>query len=445
MRKWMTVVTLAAALTLVVVFGVTGTAHADWLTDLERPFREALESGSWGLALGFVFAAGLATSLTPCVYPMIAITVSVFGARQAESRVQSALLSTCFVLGIAALFTPLGLVAALTGGVFGSALSSPWVLGGLAILFIILALSMFGAFEMNLPPALQNKLAQVGGVGYKGAFALGFVSGLIAAPCTGPVLAFLLTWIGTSGSAAFGALALFIYSLGLGMLFWVVGTFAVSLPKSGRWLEWIKSIFGTVMLVMAVYYLRDLMPFDRPVERQTWFVGLGLALLVAGIAIGAIHLSYHDHQTMTRVRKTGGIALSVVGAVMAIFWLEALPAGAKIDWLDDYDSARELATNESRPLLVDFGASWCGACGELDRETFSDPRVVAAARSHEFVPVRIDLSPGETTPEKEAVLASYEQHGLPLVVFHDREGHEVHRVTSFVEPAEFLQMMEGVE
>ncbi|NIR28438.1 MAG: hypothetical protein GWN84_03755, partial [Gammaproteobacteria bacterium] len=161
MRRWMTAGAIAAALTLALVFGVTETAYADWLSDLERPFREALESGSWSVALGFVFLAGLATSLTPCVYPMIAITVSVFGARQAESRVQSAMLSTAFVLGIAALFTPLGLIAALTGGVFGAALSSPWVLGGLAILFIALALSMFGAFEMNLPPALQNKLAQV--------------------------------------------------------------------------------------------------------------------------------------------------------------------------------------------------------------------------------------------------------------------------------------------
>jgi thiol:disulfide interchange protein DsbD len=441
----MTVGAFATALTLVLVFGLTETAHADWLSDLERPFREALESGSWSVALGFVFLAGLATSLTPCVYPMIAITVSVFGARQAESRVQSALLSTSFVLGIAALFTPLGLVAAMTGGVFGAALASPWVLGGLAILFIALALSMFGAFEMNLPPSLQNKLAQVGGVGYKGAFALGFVSGLIAAPCTGPVLAFLLTWIGTTGSATFGGVALFVYSIGLGMLFWVVGTFAVSLPKSGRWLEWIKSIFGTVMLVMAAYYLRDLLPFDRPVERETWLVGLGLALVVGGVAIGAIHLSYHDPSKVSRARKTSGIALSVVGAMMAIFWLEALPAGAKIDWLEDYDSARELAQAESRPLLVDFGASWCGACGELDRHTFSDPRVVAAARDRQFVPVRIDLSPGEDTPEKRAVLASYEQRGLPLIVFHDREGNEVERITSFVEPAEFLQLMEGVD
>ena len=445
MRRWMTASAMTLAIAAVVVFGLTETAHADWLTDLERPFREALESGSWGVALGFVFLAGLATSLTPCVYPMIAITVSVFGARQAESRIQSALLSTSFVLGIAALFTPLGVTVALTGGVFGSLLANPWVLSGLALLFTALALSMFGAFEMNLPPALQNRLAQVGGIGYKGAFALGFVSGLIAAPCTGPVLAFLLTWIGTTGSAGFGGVALFTYSMGLGVLFWVVGTFAVALPKSGRWLEWIKSIFGIVMLVMALYYLRDLMPWDRPVERETWLVGGGLAALALGIAIGAVHLSYHDPSVVTRVRKTIGVAAAVLGTVAAIFWLEALPPGAKIDWMEDYAEARQLALDEERPLLVDFGASWCGACGELDRHTFSDPRVVAAARDLRFVSVHIDLSPDQDTEEKRAVLASYEQRGLPLVVLHNSAGDEVDRVTSFMEPEEFLQVMASVD
>ena len=236
-------------------------ARADALGDLEAPFRAALESGSFGMALGLVFLGGIATSFTPCVYPMIAITVSVFGARQTETRMQGALLSTAFVLGIAALFTPLGLVAAMTGGVFGSALSSPIVLIGLSLLFLGLAASMFGAFDLDLPSGLKNRLAMVGGVGVKGAFVLGLCSALIAAPCTGPVLGFLLTWVGTTGNVAFGALSLFVYALGLGLLFWLVGTFSVTLPKSGQWLEWIKSVFGIVMVVAA--HLLRARP-DRP-------------------------------------------------------------------------------------------------------------------------------------------------------------------------------------
>ena len=177
MRKgaWVGLVGFVAALL------AEGQASADTLGELTAPFATALQDGSYAGALGLIFVAGLATSLTPCVYPMIAITVSVFGARQAESRARAALLSTSFVLGIAALFTPLGVVSALTGNAFGSALASPWVLGTLSALFAVMAFSMFGLFELTLPSKLQNRLAQAGGFGIRGAFVLGFVNGLIAA------------------------------------------------------------------------------------------------------------------------------------------------------------------------------------------------------------------------------------------------------------------------
>ena len=419
-----------------------GTARADWLADLEAPFRNALDSGGLGFAfaLGVIFLAGLVTSLTPCVYPMIAITVSVFGARQVKSKWEGAMLSSFFVLGMACLFTPLGIIVAMTGGVFGSALASPWVLGGLALLFFTFALSMFGAFELNLPAGLRNRLAQTGGVGKKGAFLLGLVSALIAAPCTGPVIGVLLSWVATTGNVTFGALSLFVYSLGLGLLFWCVGTFAVTLPKSGKWLEWIKSIFGVVMMVMALFYIRDLLPFTLPSERNSTWMGVSIALFALGLVMGAIHLSYHTPKMSVRIRKTVGVLFAVIGAVSMVCWLQALPSGAKIQWAENYDQARKMAKESQKPLLVDFGASWCGACGELDRHTFSDPRVVAAAQ--DFIAVRIDLSPGEDTPDKRAVLASYSQKGLPLVVLHDRSGEEVKRITSFVEPDTFLADMQ---
>lgn len=441
-RKLASLFTVAAVVPITLV---AATAQADWLSDLEAPFREALESGNYTIALAFIFAAGLATSLTPCVYPMIAITVSVFGAREAKSRAQGMLLSTVFVLGIAALFTPLGVVSALSGNLFSAWLSNPWLLGFLAIFFVVLSLSMFGAFELNLPPALQNKLAQAGGVGYKGAFVMGLVSGLIAAPCTGPPLLVLLGYIGKSGDVTFGALGLFFYSIGLGLLFWLVGTFAVNLPKSGKWLEWVKSVFGAVMIVMALYYIRDLLPFERPAERAMWLIAVGGGLLLAGIAIGGIHLSYHGSDWKVITRKTSGIAMIVLGATAAIWYLEALPPGVKIAWQDDYEAARAQAEDEGRPLMVDFTASWCGACGELDRDTFSDPRVVAASLDRGVIPVKIDLSPDKITDEKEAILSSYEQRGLPLVVLHDREGEEVARVTAFMEPDEFLELLERVD
>jgi thiol:disulfide interchange protein DsbD len=434
---------LGAAITMLLCAAAAATARADSLTDLEKPFSAALEQGSWAYALLLIFGAGIATSLTPCVYPMIAITVSVFGARESKSRTEAAMLSSSFVLGIAALFTPLGLFAATTGGVFGAALANPIVLVGLALLFLALALSMFGAFDIDLPSGLKNRLATVGGVGYKGAFFLGFCNALIAAPCTGPVLGFLLTWVGTTGNVAFGAIALFTYALGLGLLFFVVGTFSVALPKSGKWLEWVKSVFGIVMVVAAIYYLRDLIPGLMGLPKHTpVFLLTGLGLFVAGILLGAVHLSFHDHSGATRARKALAIAVSVTGLAAMVGYTQVLPEGTHIQWGEDYQAALVRGKAEQKPVLVDFGASWCGACKELEAKTFSDPRVVR--EGERFIPVRIDLSPGKVSDEKQQLLANYEQRGLPLVVMHKPTGEVAARVTSFVEADEFLHMMRAV-
>jgi thiol:disulfide interchange protein DsbD len=371
---------------------------------------------------------------------MTAITVSIFGARESKSRTQAAMLSSSFVLGIAALFTPLGLFAATTGGVFGAALASPVVLVALALLFLTLAASMFGAFDLDLPSGLKNRLASIGGVGYKGAFFLGFSSALVAAPCTGPVLGFLLTWVGTTGNVAFGAVALFVYALGLGTLFWVVGTFSVSLPKSGRWLASVKSVFGIVMVVAAVYYLRDLIPGLMAIPTHTLgFLASGLALFVVGVALGAVHLSFHAASVKTRARKGFAVLVSVTGLCAVVGYTQALPDGAQIPWGDDYHAALQRAKAEHKPVLVDFGASWCGACKELEAKTFSDPRVVH--EGEHFISVRIDLSPGKASAEKQQLLARYQQRGLPLVVLHKSTGEIAARVTSFVEPDRMLDLM----
>jgi len=405
------------------------------LGSLTDPFRDALEQGSFGLALGLIFVAGLATALTPCVYPMIAITVSVFGARETKSRLEGAMLSGAFVLGIAALFTPLGMISAVTGSAMGSALGNPIVVSVLALLFLAMAVSMFGAFDMNLPPAVANKLAQVGGKGYRGAFLVGFVSGVIAAPCTGPVITVLLTWVGTTRSVGFGALSLFVYSMGLGVLFFLVGTFAVALPKSGRWLDWIKSVFGVAMVVLALYYLKRFWPAQPPALRTDMWLWGSLGAAVLGVALGAVHLSFKYTGLVERVRKGVGVTLAVAGVLSAVTWLEALPPGAHISWGDDYVAARDQARERSMPLLVDFGAEWCNACKELDHEAFSDPRVVAEAQR--FVAVRVDMTEN-TAANTRLLTQTYRQPGLPLVVIHGADGDETARVTGLVSADELL-------
>ncbi len=422
------------------ILAMSGVAEADTLSDLAGRFDTALSSESYALALGVCFLAGLFTAFTPCVYPMIAITVSVFGAREARSRFDGAMLSGVFVLGIAALFTPLGILSAMTGTAMGFTAGSPWVLIPLSIIFLAMALSMFGAFDLALPAAMQNRLAQVGGSGLKGAFGVGVVNGLIAAPCTGPVLTVLLTWVATTNDVAFGGLALFVYSLGLGTLFFFVGTFAVSLPKSGAWLDGVKSVFGVVMVAVALYYLRNVLPIPRPEAQTNSWLGASALLALVGVALGAIHLSFKQTSLLERARKGMGISLSVVGLLGAVLWSEALPplpAGAQINWLDDYAAAREMAEAERRPLLVDFGADWCMSCKELEHEVLIDPRVVSESRR--FVSVRVDMT--DISADETALLASYEQPGLPLVVMHNGDGSEQARVTGMMDAEAFLSLL----
>lgn len=424
-------------------------ARADFASELG--VEEALSEGSWGIALGMMFLGGLLTALTPCVYPMIAITVSVFGAREAKSKAHGAFLSSMYVLGICALFTPLGMVAALGGGIFGAALAEWYVVFPMAIFFVVMAAAMFGAFELALPPSVQNRLATMGGLGPKGAFVLGLVGGLIAAPCTGPVLSGLLAWIATTQNMWFGGLALFVYALGVGLPTWLVGTFAISLPKSGRWMEWVKSFFGIVMVAAALWFVKDFVGLQELVERSWIYLAVLGGLLVLGLALGAVHLSYHDAKKSVIARKTLGVACAVIGAAGVAMWLNAAPEVAvadgdepsEIEWMTSYDEALALARRENRPLLVDFGASWCQACQELDRNTFSDPRVVAEGQR--FVPVRVDLSPGADVRRGNELLASYNQHGLPLVVMHGSDGEEADRVTGFIDAEEMLEKLRSVD
>lgn len=419
------------------------------LADEPDLFTRSLEQGPLFAGLAALLG-GLLVSLTPCVYPMIAVTVSVFGAKQAKSRREAMLLSTFFVLGIVVLFTTMLVAAALTGSVFGAVLSNKWVTLGIATIFVALALSMFGAFEMVLPQSVMVKLSSVGGIGYGGSFALGLVSGIIAAPCTGPVLTGILIWIGKTQSVALGALVGTTFSLGLGIPFWLVGTFAVSLPKAGRWMVWVKSFFGIVLLVVALYFMKNAFPSLASLAQPGGvFIGRMAGVVLLGLLLGAVHLSWDG--VVSKLRKGLGVALTVGGGFL--LWVsvdmprdvvaeELHPSKSRLTWEASEEAAVAKAKAEKRPLLVDFTAEWCAACKELSKHTFADPRVMAEA-SH-FVAVKVDATDDED-PQIDAVKGKYKVVGLPTVVLFDSEGIERKRFNEFIGPEPFLAAIKGIQ
>src|ERR1044071_9307606 len=299
----------AVALALAVLF-IPGVAAAAC-----DPFNVYQQRG-WGWMYLAAFGFGFQTSLTPCVYPMIPITLGIFGARGKDVRRGKALaLASAYVVGTGLRSSTLGVIMALIGAQFGTLLSNPSVVVPIVLLFAALAASMFGAFELNLPASWQARLNQVGGRGFRGAFAMGMVGGLIAAPCTGPFLLGLLTFVATTRSVVGGGSLLFIYALGMGVLFWVLAAFAMSLPKSGRWMEWVKSAGGILLLLGGIYFLQPLLPFMRHLAvPETWFLAVSIAVIVAGIALGAIHLSFHG-SGLDKLRKGLGITLVIAGAL----------------------------------------------------------------------------------------------------------------------------------
>jgi thiol:disulfide interchange protein DsbD len=407
----------------------------------EDAFTRALAQGPLYAALA-ALVGGLAVSLTPCVYPMVAVTVSVFGAKQAKSRSEGVLLSLAFVLGICGMFVPMGVAAGMTGSFFSAVLQNRWVVVGISGVFLLMAASMFGAFELTLPSSLNNKLAELGGIGKKGAFVLGLVCGLIAAPCTGPVLTGILAWIASTQSAALGALAMGAFSLGLGAPFFVVGAFAVQLPKSGHWMVHVKSALGIVLVVVALYFLNNSFGFaNRLVSSSLPFIAGALGAVLVGLLLGAVHREFGEPGVGVKAAKGAGITLVSIGALAAILGF-IKPAEALAWEKKDIEGALARAATDNRPLIVDFTAAWCAACKELDKQTFSEPRV--GQELSRFVAVKVDATNNDD-PKVEALLARYKVVGLPTVLLFDSRGKEAVRFNDFVPPDEFLKSVQMVD
>jgi thiol:disulfide interchange protein DsbD len=465
---------------------------------------ELLSSERWVLGALVVFLGGLLTALTPCVYPLIPITVGIFGARRESGRGRSMLLTSAYVLGMAAVFSALGLIAAKSGQAFGFILGDWRFALAVSIVLLSLAASMFGAFELALPPGLSQRLSSVGGAGITGAFLMGTVSGFIAAPCTGPVLAGLLAFVAKSQSSLLGAALLFLYALGVGFPFMLIGVFALRLPKGGAWMEWVKSILGIALLALAVSYLKDAVPalreaFAGPARELgrapgTW---VAAALAFAGIVAGAVHGSFKSgpseflskacgvllvagalllrgevlnapargevwarlcasegDRSQWRIVPGGGESSGVTGALRVTVCRLQPQTTTELTWhlqfpktpsaqVSVFDAALAQAHQQGRPVMIDFSAEWCAACKELDRYTYVDQSVISEANER-FVNIKVD-----GTNELDSVDALYDRFGvqaLPTIAFISSTGEVLHspRVNGFLPPDQFLAELKKV-
>jgi len=369
----------------------------------------------------FALTAGLLTALTPCVYPMIPITISIFGAKTGVSRGRALALATFYVAGIAFMFGALGTVFALLGKAFGTFLANPWVIVPLAVFFVLMGLSMFGAFELALPSGLQNRLSRVGGKGLGGAFLMGLVGGIIAAPCTGPPLAGILAYVATTRDAVYGFALLATYAVGIGLPFWALAGFSMSLPRSGPWMESVKSVFGIALFTAALYYLKNVVPSLATITGRTpVFLAGALAMVLVGLALGAVHLTFHD-ELARRLRKGAGVALATAGLFAVTNYVLTPKGPVELRWLHGEAEALADAQAAQRPLLVDFMASWCLPCKEFELKVFSDPEV--AAEMQAFTLLKVDLTREDDDPALGVIKKKYGADTLPAIRLVAPDGH----------------------
>jgi thiol:disulfide interchange protein DsbD len=419
---------------------------------------QTIESRGLFLTFLVIFVAGLALNLTPCVYPLIPITISYFGGQAGGKKSSLFLLSLIYVLGMAITYSILGVFAALTGSILGAWLQNPWVLIFIAAVMVTLALSMFGLYEIRVPAGLANFAGQ-SKQGYFGTLFMGLTVGIIAAPCIGPFVLGLFTYVGEKGDPVMGFMMFFVLAVGLGIPFIFLALFsgAVNLmPRSGGWMIWVRKIFGFILVGMAFYFLNPLF------ESDLWYYTLlGITGLVAGI-----YLAWIDN-TQGRGGKAFPIVKNVVGILFiiagAFFWVNSVEAyvderlrdfsksagesGAytvnEIEWEFYSDRILQSAQESGKPVMIDFYADWCIPCKELDKLTFSDERVIELSKN--FVMLKADLTKSES-PEVQALQERYNIKGVPTLIFITSNGSEVSqaRVVSYVNADKFLSVMQSV-
>jgi len=415
------------------------------------------EHGFWGyfIALGLAFVTGLLLSFSPCTYPMIPITVSIF-AGQERSVGRGFILSLFYVGSMAMVYGIMGLIVSLVGGVFGAWLASTPVVIGIAIVFVIFALSMFGLYELQVPAWLRSKLgARKSGGGVLGSIVLGIVAALVVSPCVGPFVAGILLYIATAGSPLLGFVVLFVFALGLGTLFVIIGTFSSAinaLPGSGGWMESVKKFFGFVLILMAIYFLETIIP------TEVTALLTGLLLLSFAVFGGGFDRLTSESGFFDRLKKFLGVLAFILGfylllgtVIMQGFILP--PASLNfgggvgtsekaelIPWEKDLDRGLARAASENKPVLIDTWATWCVNCKVLDKKTFGNADV--AREADRFVPIKVQLEEANSDITKDFMKRFGLTHfSLPTTLLLNSGGRVLKVMQGVVGPEEMIAEM----
>jgi thiol:disulfide interchange protein DsbD len=388
-----------------------------------------------------IFVGGMALNLTPCIYPLIPITISYFGgqaAKEGEGQGKLVAHGLCYMMGLAVTNSVLGVVASLTGGLMGAMLQNPIVLIVVAAVLIVFATSLFGLWEMRLPSGLTQAAAK-SYTGYFGSLFMGLTLGVVAAPCIGPFVLGLLTWVASMGSPWLGFLIFFTLSLGLGLPLFFLAMFSgqlKKLPRSGGWMIWVRKLMGWVLVAMAVHFIRPVLPGH-------WgTVLIALVALAAGLHLGWIDNSQANFRAFPWLKGGAGIMCLVLSTFLIASWTMRGPG---VTWKSYSEETLKEAQNLKKPVIIDFYATWCTPCREIEEVTLHDPLVVKMAESGFFM-VKVDVTQGGN-PLNERLLQQYGIKGVPTIVFLDTEGKERRdlRLVDYIPSDQFLGHMAALK
>ncbi len=435
-------------------------AEAETSTNIQSQFQvplrlqDALKKGLLWTFL-FVFVAGFLTSLTPCIFPMIPITLAILGRNShSHSKLKNIGLAHAYVFGIALTYALLGVLAASTGALFGSMMSHPVVLSIVCLVFLLMSVSMFGLFEFQAPGFVRQWMGKDFHLsGYRGAFLSGLLAGVVASPCVGPVLVGILTYVAQTQNKVLGFWLLFTFAVGMGQLFLLLGISTQAtkyLPRSGPWMNGVKFVFGSLMLAAFFYYLDLLIP-GRP-----WDFAMGAALITLASLFGAFAAN-SELDNLGRVKKGFMQALFFVGiAYASISILNLRPflnqrliseTSSKelpnnMPWQDYSEERFQKGLKSGKPIMIDFYADWCAACHELEELTFSNPHVQSLANSM----ILLKVNATQESVENQALREKFGIVGLPTILFFSAQGEALPQLTltQFEEPQAFLSRLRKV-